>query len=261
MTGEADSKKKFDYFLTHFKEFFLNISDEKYKKEYNHEYSIVINGYFVLNQSLGQKKTLTSTTIVEHYPNIGLVSVITPEPLHYYSLFSVSLGYDIVMACYSGNRYEVEIKYTLHADLISRPTLPKVEMHKLAKYLNEVEAQLRKDKQINEESNTIWTANSFTDSGPSLRIDDISEKASKIDRYASPFERIILSSFIDPNFFQSIVISYFTYAYESTKVVKKIDWFWPEYHEFNALIDWKEWKPPALLLPPIVNDQSLSVVG
>lgn len=49
---------------------------------------------------------------IEKLPAIGLVVIAAPEPLHYYSLFSHTTGYDVVLTMYDDNRYEVECKYT-----------------------------------------------------------------------------------------------------------------------------------------------------
>ena len=37
----------------------------------------------------------------------------------------VYIGFDIVVAMYEGQRYEVELKYTTFVDIQSRPTLPR----------------------------------------------------------------------------------------------------------------------------------------
>lgn len=47
---------------------------------------------------------------IERLPRIGLVVISAPEPLHYYSLFSHTHGYDCVLMMYDDNRYELECK-------------------------------------------------------------------------------------------------------------------------------------------------------
>jgi hypothetical protein len=231
MEGEADCQRKFDFFLKAFECALLDTENGQYEKDYIQEYTTVLNGYNILNFHTNPTK----------YPNIGLVTVVTPDPLHYYSLFSITLGYDIIAACYSKNRYEVEIKYSTTVDLISRKTLPRVDMHTLAKYLNTLEDELSM-KKTEENSFYRWCANSLTDSGPQLRLDDVSNKAKKVDRYASPFEREIFSSQIPTKDFLEIVVSYFTHAYQAEGAILKKDWTWPEYHDFNSNINWKTWK-------------------
>lgn len=47
---------------------------------------------------------------VEQYRSIGLTIISAPEPQHYYSLFSLSIGFDVVLSMYDYNRYEMECK-------------------------------------------------------------------------------------------------------------------------------------------------------
>ena len=42
-----------------------------------------------------------------------------------YVCMYVYIGFDIVVAIYEGQRYEVEMKYTTFVDIQSRPTLPR----------------------------------------------------------------------------------------------------------------------------------------
>jgi hypothetical protein len=37
--------------------------------------------------------------MVETPPGLGLAVLSAPEPLHYYSLFSHTIGYDVVVSC------------------------------------------------------------------------------------------------------------------------------------------------------------------
>jgi hypothetical protein len=39
--------------------------------------------------------------MVETPPGLGLAVLSAPEPLHYYSLFSHTIGYDVVVSCCS----------------------------------------------------------------------------------------------------------------------------------------------------------------
>lgn len=64
--------------------------------------------------------------------DLGVTVVRAPHPLHYYSLFSWSTGTDVVVAVYSGNRYEVECKYTQFVNLHSRRVWPRVSLEALA---------------------------------------------------------------------------------------------------------------------------------
>jgi hypothetical protein len=39
--------------------------------------------------------------MVETPPGLGLAVLSAPEPLHYYSLFSHTIGYDVVVSCFN----------------------------------------------------------------------------------------------------------------------------------------------------------------
>jgi hypothetical protein len=133
-TGERDAKAKFDYFLPLFEAVLLDAFNPKFVTEYWEEYSKVVSEYAKLHVPL----TCTQSSF-HRFKDIGLVVVHSPEPLHYYSLFSVSEGFDIVVSVYSNARYEVEIKYTSYVDIFSRGCLPRVEMKALASYFNKLE--------------------------------------------------------------------------------------------------------------------------
>jgi hypothetical protein len=233
--GEEDGDGKFDYFLPRFADVMTNIDQEEVRKLYTDEYNRVLEEYKQLHSlqesSLGQD---------HHYANIGLSIVRAENPLHYYSLFSCSLGSDIVLAIYSSNRYELETKYTTFVDISSRPSLPRVETLALAKHLDELEQIFTKSTA----SSYSWLGNRMTDSGPLLRLEDPQHRLTKAERYGHPYERPIYSSQIPENVFVDTVISYYQHAYQSTNIKPKLDWTWTEIHDFNSLIDWAVWKPP-----------------
>jgi len=144
---------------------------------------------------------------LSYIKSIGLVIVRTPEPIHYYSLFSISRSYDMILSIYSNHRYEVELKYTTMVDIHSRPTLPRVDMHYLVNYLNTLENN--KNRNIyysnsnsnydvydivnanrddgnccngdNNEGQYVWHADSITDSGPILRLERYVDNVDNID--------------------------------------------------------------------------------
>ena len=68
--------------------------------------------------------------------DLGVTIVHAPQPLHYYALFSWTAGADVVVSMYSGNRYEVECKYTQYVNLHSRPVWPRINMRPLAEVRN-----------------------------------------------------------------------------------------------------------------------------
>ena len=159
------------------------------------------------------------------------------EPLHYYSLFSVTRGFDIVLSCYSNRRYEVEEKYTTFIDLASRPSLPRIELAVLAEALNKREEALGRPA----DSPLEWFGNRITDSGPILRLESKVQHLSKAERYGHQFERPIFESLISPAEMEFLVSSYFEFAYKEQS--PKRDWTWKELHEINLSLDWKQWRP------------------
>ena len=157
-------------------------------------------------------------TTLEKYPEIGLVCVQTPDPVHYYALFSVTAGYDMVLAQYHKNRYELEYKYTTWVDIYSRPTLPRVSLRPLAANLNKAET-----------TGLSWTAENITDTGPIMRL--AGNKLSKMERYANPTERPIYTSSLPATNFKREVIAYFNAAYKNIKPKK--NWTWERIKSFN----------------------------
>jgi len=55
-----------------------------------------------------------SSAVRSRLPQLGLVVLTPPRPVHYYALFSRSLGVDVVLSLYPGQRYELECKYTAY---------------------------------------------------------------------------------------------------------------------------------------------------
>jgi hypothetical protein len=70
---------------------------------------------------------------VSRLHHIGVTIVRAPRPLHYAALFTHSVGADVVVSVYDGNRYEVERKYTQFVNLHSRLVQPRIDMAPLAK--------------------------------------------------------------------------------------------------------------------------------
>lgn len=201
------SVPKFEYFLAEFGKALAN--PEAYKVDWQTEYDQVISDYQII---------LGPDTQVIAYPEIGLVQIQTPHPVHYYALFSRTIGYDMVLSQYSGNRYELEYKYTTWVDISSRPTLPRVPLKPLAQLLQTLET-----------SNYTWTTESVTDTGPILRLNG--NKLPKKQRYANPTERPIYSSGISPEVVSSQAIRYFQAKY--TGVLPRQRWTWPEIKAFK----------------------------
>lgn len=140
----GEDASKFSYFLRHFSSHVIDMKTLD-DKAYQEEYARVLNGYKLLRDEDG-KKFLPMK--VRQHPSIGLVVVQVDSPMHYYSLFSCSEGMDIVLAMYADRKYEVELKYTTFIDLMSRPTLPRVDMTALANALNKMESDLASQQSL-----------------------------------------------------------------------------------------------------------------
>ena len=152
-------------------------------------------------------------TLLRRYPEIGLVTVQTPQPQPYYALFGPTAGTDIVLSQYNGQRYELEYKYTTWIDLASRPTLPRLALAPLVQRLNELETSGRQ-----------WAADGITDTGPLLRL--AGRKLSKAERYADPDGRPIYASSIAPAVFEREVVAFLRAGYAG--LTPKRYWTWAE---------------------------------
>jgi hypothetical protein len=154
-----------------------------------------------------------SETRLVRYPEVGLVVVHTPDPLPYYALFGPTAGFDIVLSCYSGQRYELEYKYTTWIDLESRPTLPRLPLSSLAARLNSLEMPP-----------SAWVFDAITDTGPLLRGEG--KKLSKAQRYADPDQRPIETSSIDAETMEKEVVAFFQKGYAG--IEPRRYWTWVE---------------------------------
>ena len=194
--------KKFEYFLPRFKQV---LKDPDWERgAWEDEVGDVLLGYRTLYHP--------NTKITRH-PAIGLIIIETPEPVHYYALFSRTAGFDMVLACYSNNRYELEYKYTTWVDIASRPTLPRLPMEPLATKLNALE-----------QSNRTWTYDSVTETGPLLRLQGDGLK--REDAYDNPTEREIYPSSIPVDVLKQTIVQHYKDAYQG--IQPKFNWTWKE---------------------------------
>ncbi|MEJ8801634.1 DUF6687 family protein [Pontibacter sp. H249] len=199
--------QKFNYFL---REFGQVLQDPDWEKgAWEDEVASVLLGY---------RDMYKPTTKITRKPEIGLVIIETPHPIHYYALFSRTQGFDMVLSCYERNRYELEYKYTTWVDIASRPTLPRINMAPLAQKLNQLE-----------QSGHRWTYDSITETGPILRLSG--EDLNRADTYANATEREIYTSSIPVEQLKQEVISYFFSAYQN--IEPKYSWPWQEVKELN----------------------------
>jgi hypothetical protein len=201
------SVPKFNYFLREFGAVLRQ--PETQRAVWKPEYETVHIDY---------NKIHSNQTAVEAFPEIGLIRINTPEPVHYYALFSGTTGFDMVLTQYANNRYELEYKYTTWVDLASRPTLPRLSLAPLTKILN-----------LEEQSGRKWTAEAITDTGPVLRL--AGKALSRAERYANPSERPIYASNLSPAQLGALVVNYYRAAYQAVKPQKY--WSWEQLKTWN----------------------------
>jgi hypothetical protein len=204
------SLPKFAYFLHAFGAVLQD--PEAARAVWEPEYHLVLADY---------RRIHSNQTQVSTFPDIGLVVIRTPQPVHYYALFSPTAGYDLVLAMYAGNRYELEYKYTTWIDLDSRPTLPRLPLKPLVSALNQLES-----------SGHRWTGEQVTDTGPILRLGgrDLSKK----ERYAHPTARPLPVSSIAPEILEPLICGYFGQAYAGIQAKKY--WTWEEVKKLSQEI-------------------------
>ncbi len=199
--------KKFKYFL---REFTRVLKDPDWEKGFWEDE--------VADVLLGYRDMFKPTTKLTRHPELGLIIIETEKPVHYYALFSRTKGFDIVLACYSDNRYELEYKYTTWVDLATRPTLPRLSMAPLTAQLNKIET-----------SGHTWTYDAITDTGPLLRLDG--DKLTRTEAFDNPTAREIYSSAIPVAELKRTVVEFYTNAYQN--IQPKRYWTWKEIKELN----------------------------
>jgi hypothetical protein len=197
---------KFIYFLNIFKDIITNIN--QYEQEWKEEFVRLLADFELIKRQ----------STIDDFPYLGLRCVKAPKPLHYYALMQTSDAFDMILSIYDGNFYELELKYTSWVDIVSRPVFPRIQLLPLAEILNSYE-----------KSNYQWQCDTIYDTGPILRLE--SEKSSKSDRYAHPYQRKFYSSSISTDKFREIVIQYFTKSF--SKIKPKKFWTWFELRKLN----------------------------
>ena len=210
-------------------------------------------------------KVLRDAKLVREHKNditkwleVSTTVIKLPKPVHYYALFGATVGTDTCIAIYDGNRYEVEHKYTTFVDVQSRETQPRLDLTHLAKTLNALE----EDDGI--KRNFKWEVAGVTDTGPLLRLHDLSASArlTKAERYQHPDQRKINPSSIPQSAFLETVKSYLTFGQKELARYAKINplagrevdcvgdgsgylrgknWTWKETQTLNANVDWSLW--------------------
>lgn len=198
-------------------------------KDWQSEYTAVVSGFDLLSGA---------DCMVETFPSISLAVVSAPEPLHYYSLFSHTIGCDHVLTVYDDHRYELECKYTQTVVLASRAVAPRLDMAPLAALLNQLETGMPQDVR--------WSSNRFTDSGPLLRLDARGETLTKAQRYGHPTDRPMYSSSIPPPKMAAIVRSFLAYGLAAAPQPRRGGFQWDELHDINTGMRWEPWSQSIL---------------
>ncbi len=207
---QSEVKQCVDKYL-YFLEAFGNVLQhpDTYYNNWVLEYEQVVRDWQIIQ---------SSRSAVSLEKDIRLLVVETPEPLHYYALFGLSNTADAVLCLYSGNRFELEYKYTSWIDTATRFSFPRLDLQPLVEELNQLES-----------SPYRWNADKITDTGPILRLQ---EKAlTKEERYDHPANRNILPSGISAEKFKEIVFRFFKTYWPH--LPQKTAWSWPEIREIN----------------------------
>ncbi|KAI8474832.1 MAG: hypothetical protein J3K34DRAFT_406742 [Monoraphidium minutum] len=215
-----DCAAKMEWFLPRFLEVLED--PESAWSDWQSEYTTVVSGFDQLSGA---------DCMVEAFPELGLAVVSAPDPLHYYALFSHTIGADVVVTIYDDHRYEVECKYTQTVSVTSRPVTPRLDMAPLAEVLNRLETDMPQ--------HVAWTASRFTDSGPLLRLDARGETLTKAQRYGHPTERPFYSSSIPPPKLAAVVRSFLHFGLSAAPAARPGGFAWSELHEINGRIPWE----------------------
>ncbi|MEL6558380.1 MAG: DUF6687 family protein [Bacteroidota bacterium] len=194
---------KYEYFLNEFANYIQNRE------------VIESDEYLLVRSQLADLKEQGTQTF---YPNIRLLVLESPYPMHYYPLFAKSDQMDMVLTIYPDNRYELESKYTTWVQTI-RKSFPRILLEHLANELNQVET-----------SGNKWKGDHFTDTGPILRIENGS--LSKEERFDNPMNRTIHSSSIDKKELIALIVDYLKGKYQN--VSPQINWSWEQLRAFNG---------------------------
>ena len=238
---DKDADAKFEYFLAELGPFLA--TPEKYSNIYQTDVDAVLADYTLVVQQGSLRK----------YHDVGLAVVQTPRPILYYSLFSHTLGSDVVLSIIHQNSssssssstmasggsgggavfaFEVEEKYTQFVNVYSRPVVARLDMTPLAHFLNEVDS--------GRAAGTAWETPSMVDTGPLLRLDVQGKRLSKAQRYGQPTARPMLHSGLSAHLMEAVVVSFFRFGLRD--VAPKVGgWSWDELHAVNRRIDWERW--------------------
>ena len=198
--------EKYHWFLANFGNVLHHPFD--YLVDWQEEYNRVKFDYLLIQQE-GKRTTNDS---------IRLEIVKAPDPAHYYALYAHSEHADMVLSIYSGQRYELEYKYTTWIDTASRMSFPRIQPKELVDILNK-----------EEKSGFTWQAQKFTDTAPLISLN--SNSFSKEQRYDHPFTRNIEQSSIPEARFIELVQDFFNHKLKDAP--RQSNYTWEEIRVFN----------------------------
>uniref|UniRef100_A0A7R9YSI3 Oxidation resistance protein 1 n=1 Tax=Chlamydomonas euryale TaxID=1486919 RepID=A0A7R9YSI3_9CHLO len=240
-----DCVEKFSYFLPIFASVLAD--PEGAWDVWSEEYKAVVGGFDAL--------TGPNCSVELHRP-IGLAVLRSPNPMHYYALFSQTCGCDYVLTMYSGGRYELECKYTQFVQVHSRPVMPRFDLTALATALNSMESEDVK------KAGLYWVAPRFTDTGPVLRLEDPVKRLSKAQRYGHPDARPFAFSSLSPDVVAAVTVSFLEFGMQGLRL-RRSGFAWEDLHRINQDIAWNSWlnavldehETGGLLAAPAAKDE------
>jgi hypothetical protein len=124
----------------------------------------------------------------------------------------------MVLSIYSGQRYELEYKYTTWIDTATRKSFPRIQPKGLIALLN-----------AEETSGFTWQAQKFTDTAPLISLN--SNSFTKEQRYDHPYTREIERSSISEERFIRIVTDF--YSERLKNAPQQSRYTWEEMRVFN----------------------------
>ena len=201
----VQSVEKYQWFLPRFAE--VLTETEKFREIWEPEYELIQAHMAQLHAPESQ---------ISLFEDIRLLVVQSPQPLHYYALYSQSRDADMVLSLYDEQRYELEYCYTTWVDTAHRVSFPRIPLEELASQLNEQET-----------ASFTWTHDRLMDTAPILRLEGA--HFSKAERYDHPFRRPIHSSHISPETLIQLVKDYYHSQYQG--IEPRRHWTWGEMRE------------------------------
>jgi len=259
---DKDADEKFEFFLRELGPFLE--APQAYEAQWRHEYAAVLREW----------ESLRGCVTV--YEDVGLAVVRAPAAVHYYSLFSHSLGCDSVVsstwAGLSGFRvlrgwFTGDASWRSRPPSCPHPAHPSLAAAQLALYEGqryELEGKYTQFVAVHSRPvhgrlemgplaagfnrfdpgrapGTSWATPSMLDTGPLLRLDTGPQKLAKRQRYGHPTERPIHRSGLSPGQVEAAVVGYLRHGLRGAPP-RVGGWSWDDLLELNAGVDWAAWE-------------------